>query len=89
MIWKKTKILQTYTVNRRFQSISKTMLSYCFKCRKSTESKNLMVEKTKNARILFLSSKKSRFIKEQEASGIIGSLAEMLSKILIIGLISF
>ena len=87
MIWKKTKILQTYNVNRRFQSISKTMLSYCFKCRKSTESKNLMVEKTKNGRILFLSSKKSRFI--QEASGIIGSLAEMLSKILIIGLILF
>ena len=89
MIWKKTKILQTYNVNRRFQSISKTMLSYCFKCRKSTESKNLMVEKTKNGRTLFLSSKKSRFIKEQEASGIIGSLAEMLSKILIIGLILF
>ena len=89
MIWKKTNILQTYNVNRRFQSISKTMLSYCFKCRKSTESKNLMVEKTKNGRILFLSSKKSRFIKEQKASGIIGSLAEMLSKILIIGLILF
>ena len=65
------------------------MLSYCFKCRKSTESKNLMVEKKKNARILFLSSKKLRFIKEQEASGIIGSLAEMLSKILIIGTILF
>ena len=49
------------------------MLSYCLKCRKNTESKNLRVVKTKNGRIMFLSncafcgSKKMRFIKEQEA----------------------
>ena len=47
------------------------MLSYCFKCRKNTESKNLKVIRTKNGRIMFLSkcavcdSKKSKFTNEQ------------------------
>ena len=50
------------------------MLSYCLKCRKNTESKNPKVVKTKNGRIMLLSkcevcdSKKSKFIKEQEAT---------------------
>ena len=45
------------------------MLSYCFKCRKNTESKNPKVARTKNKRIMLLSncvvcdSKKSKFIK--------------------------
>ena len=49
----------------------KTVLSYCLKCRKNTES--LRVVKKKNRRMMFLSSctvcgsKKSRFIKEQKA----------------------
>ena len=50
------------------------MLSYyCLKCRKNTESKNVKVAKTKNGRIMLLSkcavcnSKKSIFLKEQEA----------------------
>ena len=56
------------------------MLSYCLKCRKNTESKNLKIVNTKNGRILLLSicavfdSKKSKFIKELEASGLLGSL---------------
>ena len=56
------------------------MLSYCLKCRKNTESKNPKVVKTKNIRIMLLSkcavcdSKKSKFIKEQEASGLLSSL---------------
>ena len=56
------------------------MLSYCLKCRKNTENKNPKVVKTKNGRIMPLSrcavrdSKKSRFIKEQEASGLLSSL---------------
>ena len=57
------------------------MLSYyCLKCRKNTESKNPKVAKTKNGRIMPLSkcavcdSKKSKFIKEQEASGLLSSL---------------
>ena len=35
-----TKNLKASTVYQRFQSIYKTMLSYCLKCRKNTESKN-------------------------------------------------
>ena len=57
------------------------MLSYCLRCRKNTESKNPKVVKTKNGRIMLLSkcevcdSKKSKFIKQQEASGLISILA--------------
>ena len=52
------------------------MLSYCLKCRKNTESKSPEVAKT----IMLLSncavynSKKSKFIKEQKASGLLSSL---------------
>ena len=55
-------------------------MSYCLKCRKNTESKNPKVVRTKNGRIMLLSkcavcdSKKSKFIKEQEASGLLSSL---------------
>ena len=71
--------------------IYQTMLLYCLKCRKNTESKNPRVEKTKNGRIMSSSnyavfnSDKSRFIKEQEASEIIPNLAKMLISILIVG----
>ena len=56
------------------------MLPYCFKCRKNTESKNPKVVKTKNGRIMLLwkcevcDGRKSRFIKEQESSGLLSSL---------------
>ena len=49
------------------------MLSYCLKCKKSTESINPKVSKTTNGKAKILStcaicgSKKSKFIKEQEA----------------------
>ena len=52
------------------------MRSYCWKCRKNTESKNPKVVRTKNERIMILSkcsvcnSKKSKFLKEQEARGL-------------------
>ena len=52
------------------------MLSYYLKRRKNTESKNPRVVMTKNGRIMLLSicsicnSKKSKFLKEQEAKGI-------------------
>ena len=63
------------------------MLSYCLKCRKN--SKNPNVINTKIGRILLLSkcavcdSKKSKFIKEQEASWLLSSLEikKPLSKI--------
>ena len=56
------------------------MLSRCLKCRKNTESKNPKVAKTNNGRIMLLSKcavydrKKSKFIKEQEASRLLNSL---------------
>ena len=73
------------------------MLSYCLKCRKNTESKNPKVARTKNGRIMLLSkcavcdSKKSKFIKQQEASGLLSSLGikAPLSKIPLVGPLSF
>ena len=56
------------------------MLSYCLKCRKNTQNKNPEVVRTKNRRIMLVSkcsvcnSKKSKFIKEQEARGLLSSL---------------
>ena len=73
------------------------MPSYCLKCRKNTESKNLKVVKTKNGRIMFLlkcevcDSKKSNFIKQQEASNLLSSLGikTPLSKIPLVSLLLF
>ena len=56
------------------------MLYYCLKCRKNTKSKNPKVVKTKKGRIMFLSkcavcnSKKLKFVKEQEAKGLLSKL---------------
>ena len=56
------------------------MLSYCLKYRKNTKNKNLKVLGTKNGRIMFLSkyavpnSKKSKFLKEQEAKRLLSNL---------------
>ena len=53
------------------------MLSYCLKCRKNTESKNPKVVRTKTGRIMLLpkcevcDSKKLKFAKEREASGLL------------------
>ena len=56
------------------------MKSYCLKCRKNTENINPKVSKRNNGRALLLSncaicgSKKSRFIKNQEAKGLLSNL---------------
>ena len=56
------------------------MKSFCLKCRKNTENINPRVSKTSNGRTMLLSkcaicsSKKSRFIKNQEAKGLLSSL---------------
>ena len=77
----KIKNLKSLTVNQRFYTVYKTLLSYILKCRKNTESKGPKVKKTENGRIMFssscaiCSSKKSRFIKNQEASRISSSRA--------------
>ena len=63
------------------------------KCRKNTESKNPKVARTRNGRIMLLSkcavydSKKSKFIKQQEAGGLLHSLGikSTLSKIPVVG----
>ena len=65
------------------------MLSCCLKCRKNTESKNPKVARSKNQRIMILSNcavcdnKKSKIIKQQEASRFLSSLGlkTSLSKI--------
>ena len=75
----------------------KTMLSYCLKCRKNTESKNPQVVKTKNGRIMLLSkcevydNKKLKFIEEQKATGLLSSLGikTLLNKIPLLGHLLF
>ena len=67
------------------------MLSYCLKYRKNTESKNPKTVRTKKGRIMILSkcsmcdSKKSKFIKELEASRSWNSqgIKEIVNKILL------
>ena len=69
------------------------MLTYCLKYRKNTESKNLKVVETKNWKIMLLSkctmwdSKKSKSIKEQEASRLLTSLGIKipLNKLALVG----
>ena len=74
------------------------MLSYCLKCKKkNTESINPKVLKINKGKTMLLSKcaicrgKKSRFIKKQEASGILISLGlkTPLSKIQLLGDILF
>ena len=56
------------------------MLTYCVKCRKNTENLNSKLLKTKNNRLIIQSKcpvcriKKSRFVKEQEAKGLLSNL---------------
>ena len=56
------------------------MESYCLKCRKNIENMNPNVFATSNCRAMILSkcvicgSKKSRFIKNQEAKGLLSKL---------------
>ena len=55
------------------------MQTYCVSCRKNTENKDAKVIKTKNGRFMLKSTcsvcgnKKSRFVKKQEAKGILSS----------------
>ena len=73
------------------------MQSYCLKCRKDTENINPKVSRTSNGRTMLLSkraicgSKKSRFIKNQEAKWLLSNLGirTPLSKVPILGDILF
>ena len=56
------------------------MNSYCLSCKKYTKNINPKIERTKNNRLMMLSkvsvcnNKKSKFIKEQEARGLLSNL---------------
>ena len=73
------------------------MESYCLKCKKHTENIDPNVSASSNGRVMILSkraiygSKKSRFIKHQEAKGLLSKLGikTPLSKVLILGDILF
>ena len=73
------------------------MLSYCLRCKKNTESVNPKVSAASNGRTMILSkcaicgSKKSKFIKNQEAKGLLSSLGlkTSLSKIPLLGDVLF
>ena len=66
---------------------------YCLNCRKNIESKNPKVARAKNGTVMILSksavcdSKKSKFVKEQEVSGLFCSfrIRAPLSKIPLVG----
>ena len=56
------------------------MKTYCLKCRKNTENIDPKMFKTKSGRLLMqlkcsdCGNKKSRFVKEQEAKGLLSNL---------------
>ena len=78
-----------------FNLFIKTMLSYhCLKCRKNTDTENPKVVGTKDWKnyaiikmCVMCDSKKSKFIKEQETSGLLSSfgIKTPLSKIPLVG----
>ena len=73
------------------------MESYCLKCKQKTKNIDPQVSSTSNGKIMILSkcaicgSKKSRFIKNQEAKGLLSNLGVRtpLSKVPILGDILF
>ena len=56
------------------------MKTYCLKCKKDTENIDPKIVRTKNNRLLMQSTcsdcknKKSRFVKEQDAKGLLSNL---------------
>ena len=88
------KLLITVS-NRKYVRIK--MKSYCLKCRKDIENINPRVSNTSNGITMILSkcaicgSKKSRFIKNQEAKRLLSNLdlRTPLSKVPILGNILF
>ena len=73
------------------------MESYCLKCRKHTKNINSQVSSTSNGKLMIISkcaicgSKKSDFIKKQDAKGLLSKLGikTPLNKIPILGEILF
>ena len=73
------------------------MESFCLKCKKNTEKIDPEISSSSNGRAMILSkcaicsSKKSRFIKNQEAKGLLSKsgIRTLLSKVPILGDILF
>ena len=73
------------------------MKSYCLKCKKDTENINPIISNTSNGRTMILSkcakcgSKNSRFVRTQEAKGLLSNLGirTPLSKVPVLGDILF
>ena len=73
------------------------METYCLKCKKNTKNINPKISSTSNGKLIILSkcaiygSKKSRFIKNQEAKGLFSNLGirTPLTKVPILGDILF
>ena len=73
------------------------METYCLKCKKYTKNKNPQVSRTSGGKLMIVSkcaicgSKNSKFIKKQEASGLLSKLdiKTPLSKIPILGDVLF
>ena len=71
------------------------MKTYCVKCRKNTENIDQEMFRTKNNRLIMEAKcpicgiKKSRFVKEQEAKGLLSNLGikTPLSKILLLNIL--
>ena len=76
-------------------AIKLSMKIYCMKCRKNTENLNTKIFKTRNGKLIMQSKcpvcriKKSRFVKEQEAKGLLSNLGikTPLSKILLLNVL--
>ena len=72
------------------------MKTYCVKCRKDTDNIDPKIFNTKNNRLLMQSkysnckNKKSRFVKEKEAKGLLSDLGinTPFSKILLLNVLS-
>ena len=73
------------------------MLIYCVKCRENTENLNSKIFETKNGKIIMQSKcaacgiKKSKFVKEEEAKGLLSNLGikSPLNKVPLLGDILF
>ena len=71
------------------------MKTYCVKCKKDTENINPKMVRTKNNRLIMQSKcavcriKKSRFVKEQKAKGLLSNLEikTLLSKIALLNIL--
>ena len=68
------------------------MKTYCVKCRKNNKNFDSKIFKTKNNRLFMQSEcgiKKSRFVKEQEAKGLLSNsgIKTALSKILLLNVL--